>query len=80
MEELAKIPLPSQMDDWTLFEKYEGEMIRKRQGNEAFTVWKVEKAQEKVDHSQWEKVARMTADLQQRKHVLDQTISGDALI
>ncbi len=67
MEELVQIPLPSQMDDWLMFEKYEGEMIKKRQGNEAFTEWKVEKAQEKVDHSQWERVTRMTADLLQRK-------------
>lgn len=45
-------------------------MVKKRQGNEAFTEWKVEKAQEKVDHSEWEKVALMTADLQQRKQAV----------
>lgn len=72
MEDLVQIPLPSQMDDWLMFEKYEGEMIKKRQGNEAFTEWKVEKAQEKVDHSQWERVTRMTADLLQRKQCMVQ--------
>ncbi|PMB69231.1 hypothetical protein BM221_003869 [Beauveria bassiana] len=55
------------MDEWLIFEKYEGEMVKKRQGNEAFTEWKVEKAQEKADHSEWERVTRMTAELVQRK-------------
>ncbi|OAA77713.1 sra-ydg [Akanthomyces lecanii RCEF 1005] len=72
MDELLQIPRPSQMDDWIIFEKYEGEMVKKRQGNEAFTEWKVEKAQEKVDHSQWERVARMAADLMQRKEAMVQ--------
>ena len=72
MDELLQIPRPSQMDDWLIFEKYEGEMVKKRQGNEAFTEWKVEKAQEKVDHSQWERVARMAADLMQRKEAMVQ--------
>ncbi|KAJ6780294.1 hypothetical protein PWT90_07534 [Aphanocladium album] len=72
MEELTQIPRPSQMDDWMIFERYEGEMVKKRRGNEAFTEWKVEKAQEKVDHSEWERVTRMTADLQQRKKAIVQ--------
>ncbi|PQK12119.1 hypothetical protein BB8028_0003g07370 [Beauveria bassiana] len=67
MEELVQVPRPSQMDEWLIFEKYEGEMVKKRQGNEAFTEWKVEKAQEKADHSEWERVTRMTAELAQRK-------------
>ncbi|KAL6891269.1 hypothetical protein HDV57DRAFT_484961 [Trichoderma longibrachiatum] len=36
MTDLAKIPLPSQMDDWLLFEKYEGEMIRQHRGEQSF--------------------------------------------
>ncbi|KAM3514653.1 hypothetical protein MY11210_001759 [Beauveria gryllotalpidicola] len=67
MEEIVQVPRPSQMDEWLIFEKFEGEMVKKRQGNEAFTEWKVEKAQEKADHSEWERVARMTAELVQRK-------------
>lgn len=78
MDGLAKIPLPSQIDEWLLFEKYEGEMIKKRQGNEAFTEWKFEKAQEKADHSQWEKVARMTAELKRRKNG-DASVASDGL-
>ncbi len=63
LEKLADIPRPSQVDDWILFEKYEGEMVKRRQGKEAFTVWKVAKAKEKVDHEQWKQVLRMTAEL-----------------
>ncbi|KAK3180542.1 hypothetical protein K4F52_008133 [Lecanicillium sp. MT-2017a] len=63
LEQLADIPRPSQVDDWYLFEKYEGEMVKKRQGKEAFTAWKVAKAKEKIDYDQWKQVLRMTAEL-----------------
>jgi hypothetical protein len=63
LEELGDIPRPSQIDDWYLFEKYEGEMVKKRQGKEAFTEWKVAKAKEKIDYDQWKQVLRMTSAL-----------------
>ena len=49
LEQLANIPRPSQVDDWILFERYEGEMVKKRQGKEAFTQWKVAKAKVQVN-------------------------------
>lgn len=36
MADLAKVPRPSQMDDWVLFERYEGEMIRQNHGEQSF--------------------------------------------
>ena len=73
LEELGDIPRPSQVDDWHLFEKYEGEMVKKSQGKEAFTEWKVAKAKEKIDHDQWKQVLRMTSALKLKdKEVFDQ--------
>lgn len=68
------------MDDWSMFEKYEGEMVKKQQGNEAFTEWKFEKEQERVNHSQWERVTRMTADLLQRKQAMVRFADDDVEI
>ncbi|KAL6698845.1 PUA-like domain-containing protein [Trichoderma pleuroticola] len=34
--DLAKVPRPSQLDDWLLFEKFEGEMIRQHHGEQSF--------------------------------------------
>ncbi|KAI5465652.1 PUA-like domain-containing protein [Mariannaea sp. PMI_226] len=53
VEEVIKIPRPSQLDDWELFEKYEGEMMNQRRGPQAWMDWKMEKAQEKIDREQY---------------------------
>ncbi|EMT63972.1 PUA-like domain-containing protein [Fusarium oxysporum II5] len=35
IEDILHIPRPSEMDDWELYEKYEGEAIKKHKGNKA---------------------------------------------
>lgn len=49
IEELASVPTPSQMDNWALFEKHEGDLVKKVHGVEDFREWRVKKAQEKVE-------------------------------
>ncbi|ETS06369.1 hypothetical protein M419DRAFT_4649 [Trichoderma reesei RUT C-30] len=63
MTELARIPLPSQMDDWLLFEKHEGEMIRQHRGEQSFLEWKLMKAQERMDRRQWRRALEVGAAL-----------------
>ncbi|PTB67298.1 hypothetical protein BBK36DRAFT_1167704 [Trichoderma citrinoviride] len=63
MTELAKIPLPSQMDDWLLFKRYEGEMIRQHRGEQSFLDWKLMKAQERMDRRQWRRALEVGAAL-----------------
>lgn len=36
LREIVSVPQPSQLDGWQLFEKYEGEMIRQRRGEQGF--------------------------------------------
>lgn len=57
MHELTTIPQPSQIDDWRLYEKYEGEMVRSRFGDGRFREWKMYKAQETMDREQGERMA-----------------------
>ncbi|KAH6610437.1 hypothetical protein Trco_000457 [Trichoderma cornu-damae] len=63
MTDLAKIPRPSQTDDWVLFKKFEGEMIRQNRGEQRFLDWKLMKAQEKMEQQQWRRALEVGAAL-----------------
>ena len=55
MHDLAIIPKPSQVDQWHLFEKYEGDVIRARYGASKFLEWKTSKAEETIDREEAER-------------------------
>lgn len=63
MTNLAKVPRPSQMDDWVLFEKFEGETIRQNHGEQSFLDWKMMKAQERMERRQWRRALEVGAAL-----------------
>ncbi|KND95310.1 hypothetical protein TOPH_00584 [Tolypocladium ophioglossoides CBS 100239] len=63
LQEIAMIPRPSQLDDWQLFEKYEGEMIRQRRGDPGFLDWKMAKAEERIDLEQWRRALELGTEL-----------------
>ncbi|KAL6910642.1 hypothetical protein GGI43DRAFT_427205 [Trichoderma evansii] len=68
MADLAKVPRPSQMDDWLLFEKLEGEMIRQNHGEQSFLDWKLMKAQERMEQRQWRRALEVGAALTTARH------------
>ncbi|KAL7923943.1 hypothetical protein ACQKWADRAFT_311735 [Trichoderma austrokoningii] len=68
MADLAKVPRPSQTDDWVLFEKYEGEMIRQNHGEQSFLDWKTMKAQERMEQTQWRRALEVGAALTTARH------------
>ncbi|KAL7937568.1 PUA-like domain-containing protein [Trichoderma chlorosporum] len=68
MVDLAKVPQPSQMDDWLLFEKFEGEMIRQHRGEQSFLEWKLLKAQERMEQRQWRRALEVGAALTTARH------------
>lgn len=51
------------MDDWHLFEKREGELIRRNYGDMAFLDWKVVKAEQKMDREQLMQSMRLAHEL-----------------
>ena len=57
------IPRPSQMDDWLLFEKYEGEMVRQSRGNQGFLDWKTAKAEGNLELEQWKRALELSTEL-----------------
>ncbi|KAI2637467.1 hypothetical protein GGS21DRAFT_480644 [Xylaria nigripes] len=54
-EEIRKIPKPSQLDDWALYEKLEGDKVKKFQGHSSYVEWKIKRQEEKVDRDEWQR-------------------------
>ncbi|KFH49037.1 hypothetical protein ACRE_002260 [Hapsidospora chrysogenum ATCC 11550] len=59
MHMLCNIPRPSQIDDWYLVEKLEGEMVKSCCGEARFLEWKAAKAQEWEDKEQAERTVNL---------------------
>ncbi|KAF4506864.1 hypothetical protein G6O67_006902 [Ophiocordyceps sinensis] len=68
LHEVTAIPRPSQLDDWQLFEKYEGDMIRQRRGDQEFLEWKRAKAEERITIGQWRRTLELRAELKCGTH------------
>ncbi|KAH7170397.1 PUA-like domain-containing protein [Dactylonectria macrodidyma] len=67
VDELIQVPRPSQLDDWKLFETYEGEMIKQRKGQRGFLDWKMERAREKMDQEQYMRTLAFQTSLELAK-------------
>ncbi|KAF7542567.1 hypothetical protein G7Z17_g11461 [Cylindrodendrum hubeiense] len=67
VDELIQIPRPSQLDDWKLFETYEGEMVKQKKGQQGFLDWKMERVQEKIDQEQYMRTLAFQTSLELAK-------------
>ncbi|KAK7918279.1 Peptidyl-prolyl cis-trans isomerase pin4 [Apiospora marii] len=52
MDELKRIPKPSQLDDWALYQKLEGNEM-KRIGNAKYMEWNIQMEEERLDRESW---------------------------
>lgn len=59
IQDVVQVPQPSQLDDWNLYEKHEGEMTKQTSGDRGFLDWKMEKAREKLDLEQWKRTMHL---------------------
>lgn len=55
MQELSRIPLPSQLDDWYQYMRMLGEDIRSREGEVAFHQWNIAQETERKKNADWRK-------------------------
>ncbi|RYP42971.1 hypothetical protein DL768_010149 [Monosporascus sp. mg162] len=53
IEDITGIPEPSQLDDWKLFEKLEGDKIKLTQGEASYLEWKLSRRGEQVEREEW---------------------------
>ncbi|TGJ80090.1 hypothetical protein E0Z10_g8663 [Xylaria hypoxylon] len=54
-EDICKVPKPSQLDDWALYEKLEGDKVKLLQGESSYLEWKLERQEERVDREEWQR-------------------------
>ncbi|KAI0166457.1 PUA-like domain-containing protein [Xylariaceae sp. FL1272] len=62
-EELRQIPKPSQLDDFFLYEKLEGEKIKLMQGEAKYLEWTLRRREEKADLESWQAARLFRASL-----------------
>jgi len=55
MEETQMVPKPSQLDDWALYEKLEGDKIRMIDGEATYLEWKLTREREKIAREDWKR-------------------------
>ncbi|KAJ8127343.1 hypothetical protein O1611_g6293 [Lasiodiplodia mahajangana] len=60
-DEVRKVPKPSQLDDWTLYEKLEGDTIKLLQGESSYLEWKMKRRDEKLDREEWQRATMFRA-------------------
>lgn len=54
-QDICKVPKPSQLDDWALYEKLEGDKVRSLQGESSYLEWTLKRQEEKVDREDWQR-------------------------
>jgi hypothetical protein len=60
-EDIRNIPKPSQLDDWTLFDKLEGDKVKLLQGEPSYLEWKLRRQEEKFDCEEWRRASQFRA-------------------
>lgn len=60
-DDIRRIPKPSQLDDWTLFDKLEGDKVKMLQGQPSYLEWKLRRQEERVDLEEWKR-AKLIGD------------------
>ncbi|KAI0420028.1 PUA-like domain-containing protein [Xylaria grammica] len=60
-ESICNVPKPSQLDDWALYEKLEGDKVKLLQGEASYLEWKLKRQEEKVDREEWQRATLFRA-------------------
>ncbi|KAK0711669.1 PUA-like domain-containing protein [Lasiosphaeris hirsuta] len=63
MEDVMKIPMPSQLDDWRLFEKLEAENIRQTTGEQEALEWRMRNEEDRREREEWQRVREFRSSI-----------------
>ncbi|KAI2469262.1 hypothetical protein F4781DRAFT_395234 [Annulohypoxylon bovei var. microspora] len=55
LDQIKRIPRPSQLDDWNLYEKLEGDKIKLLQGESSYLEWKISRQEERIYREDWKR-------------------------
>ncbi|KAI0395316.1 PUA-like domain-containing protein [Xylariaceae sp. FL0594] len=53
LEDVLRVPRPSQVDDWALYEKLEGDKVRMLLGQSGYLAWKLRQQDEGLERDEW---------------------------
>ncbi|KAK4180033.1 hypothetical protein QBC36DRAFT_49776 [Triangularia setosa] len=63
MREVLKVPRPSQMDEWNLFEKLEADKVRQTAGEAAAYAWKLQREEARVEREMWKRAHKFRSSI-----------------
>lgn len=63
MCDLIKIPAPSQLDDWHLYERLEEMEVRRHFGDQGVLAWGVKREEDRRERSDWKRTSQFRATL-----------------
>ncbi|KAI1106275.1 PUA-like domain-containing protein [Jackrogersella minutella] len=67
LDQIKKIPRPSQLDDWNLYEKLEGDKIKLLQGETNYLEWRLRRQEDKIDREDWRRASLFRASFSHPK-------------
>lgn len=65
LDEVRKVPRPSQLDDWNSFTKLEGDRIKVLHGEATYLWWVIKLHEEKADREEWKRTQLFKASYAQ---------------
>ncbi|KAK3356924.1 PUA-like domain-containing protein [Lasiosphaeria hispida] len=63
MDDVMNIPMPSQLDDWRLFEKLEAENIRQTTGEQEALEWRMRNEEDRREREEWQRVREFRSSI-----------------
>lgn len=66
-ELLKKYPKPSQLDDWKLYEKLEGDKIKLTEGDGKYFEWSIQREEEKINREDYKRDREFRASFSEGK-------------
>ena len=63
MDDILHIPRPSQLDDWSLYEKLEKERIKRTEGEATLTEWIMRRDKERIERGHWRRSRAFRSEL-----------------
>lgn len=78
MDEILHIPRPSQLDDWSLYEKLERERIKQTEGDARLTEWMIRRDKERIERGHWRRSRAFKSEMKLSSLRTPETAAGGA--
>lgn len=76
MHEILPIPRPSELDDWQLVQKLEGDLVKEKRGEEYFAAWQLARAKHRMDKDRFQTKLEAECEPDIKEYVGNKTEDG----